>query len=113
MILRFLDETLDGPRLRRADPTEHATESMLIAKENAFTTAGYIFVMNQNRDRRSEFNVKLLSLYQEINVSWLNRTREGFGFLRILASPKRAAGRGAGAAWARFWQQSALSEQAP
>lgn len=67
VILRHLDEALDGPMLRRRDPVEHAIESMLIAKEGPFTMAGYLFVLNQDRDRRDEFNDKLLALYRDIN----------------------------------------------
>ena len=68
VILRFLDEVLDGPKLRRTDPSEHAIESMLIAKEGPFTMAGYLYVMNQDRARRDEFNNKLLALYREIDA---------------------------------------------
>ncbi len=67
VILRFLDEALAGPTLRRGDPVEHAIESMLVAKEGPFTTAGYLFVLNQDRDRRDEFNDKMLSLYRDLN----------------------------------------------
>lgn len=67
VILRFLDEALEGPPLRRSDPVEHAIESMLIAREGPFTMAGYLFVMNQDRARRDEHLDKLLTLYQDIN----------------------------------------------
>ncbi len=67
VILRYLDEALDGPKLRRSDPAEHAIESMLIAREGPFTMAGYLFVMNQDFARREEFKEKLLSLYRDIN----------------------------------------------
>ena len=67
VILRFLDEATEGPRLRRSDPVEHAVESMLIAFEGPFTMAGYLFVMNQDRGRRDEHMNKLLGLYRTIN----------------------------------------------
>jgi glutathione S-transferase len=67
VILRYLDEALDGRMLRRSNPAEHAIESMLVAKEGAFTMAGYLFVMNQDRDRREEFNERLLALYRDLN----------------------------------------------
>lgn len=67
VILRFLDEVLEGPALRRSDPTEHAIESMLIAKEGPFTMAGYLYVMNQDLARRDDHNEKLLALYRDIN----------------------------------------------
>ena len=67
VILRYLDETVGDTPLRRADPLEHATESMLIAKEGAFTMAGYSFVMNQDPDRRDTHAEKMRGLYREID----------------------------------------------
>ncbi len=67
VILRYLDEVLPGDPLRRADPMEHAVESMLVAKEGPFTTAGYLFVMNQDRDKRDAHLEKLLGLYRELD----------------------------------------------
>lgn len=67
VVLRYLDETLEGPLLRRSDPAEHAIESMLIAKEGPFTMAGYLFVMNQDRRRRGDFIEKLLAIYRDLN----------------------------------------------
>ncbi|MFZ5962402.1 glutathione S-transferase family protein [Thalassococcus sp. BH17M4-6] len=66
IILRFLDESLPGRPLRRDDPAEHALETMLIAKEGPLTMAGYLFVMNQDRDARAAHVEKLLGLYREI-----------------------------------------------
>jgi glutathione S-transferase len=49
VILRYLDESLPGPTIARADPYERAVENMLIAKEGPFVAAGYRFVMNQDQ----------------------------------------------------------------
>lgn len=68
VILRYLDESVPGPTLRRRDPVEHAIESMLIGREGPFTTAGYLFVMNQELKRRSEYEEKLLSVYRDIDA---------------------------------------------
>ncbi|MFG6665247.1 glutathione S-transferase [Sulfitobacter sp. 916] len=68
VILRYLDEVIQGPMLRRKDPLEHAVEAMLIAREGAFTMAGYQFMMNQERDQRDACAEKLLSLYRDIDV---------------------------------------------
>ena len=93
VILRYLDEELEGPMLRRSDPVEHAIESMLIAKEGPFTMAGYLFVMNQDHDRRSEFNEKLLSLYRDINSVLVDQNSEGpwlfgdFGLAEAVFAP--------------------------
>ncbi|WP_282118937.1 glutathione S-transferase family protein [Ruegeria atlantica] len=67
VILRYLDEVLEGPKLRRSDPGEHAVESMLIAKEGPFTMAGYVYVMNQDQEQKDVHNEKLLALYRDLN----------------------------------------------
>lgn len=67
VILRYLDEALPGPRLRRADPLEHAVESMLIAREGPFTTAGYLYVMNQDPAAREAHRDRLLALYRDLD----------------------------------------------
>jgi len=66
VILRYFDEVFGTP-VRRSDPFEHAVENMLIAREGPFTAAGYLFVMNQDREKRDAFNDKLLALYRDIN----------------------------------------------
>jgi len=93
VILRFLDETLDGPSLRRSDPAEHAVESMLVVKEGAFAMAGYLYVMNQDQDRKSNFNEKLLSLYRDLNGFLTDHNAKGpwlfddFGFAETVFAP--------------------------
>lgn len=67
VILDYLDETVPGPPMRRIDPFEHAVEAMLIAKEGAFTMAGYGLVMNQDPKMRAEKRDRLLGLYADIN----------------------------------------------
>ncbi|SFS08873.1 glutathione S-transferase family protein [Yoonia litorea] len=67
VILRFLDEVLPGGAIRRSDPAEHAIESMMVAKEGAFTMAGYIYVMNQDTDAREGLCDKLLACYRDLD----------------------------------------------
>ena len=93
VILRYLDEIIEGPKLRRSDPCKHAVESMLIARENAFTMAGYLYVMNQDRDSRSDHNNKLLDLYRDINGFLLEHSAAGtylfedFGLAEAVFAP--------------------------
>ena len=93
VILRYLDEVLDGPQLRRTDPGEHAIESMLIAKEGPFTMAGYIYVMNQDLEEKAAHNEKLLSLYRELNEFLLEHNPHGtflfekFGLAEAVFTP--------------------------
>lgn len=93
VILRYLDELLDGRQLRRSDPAEHALESMLIAREGPFTMAGYLFVMNQDRQRRDEHNEKLLALYRDMNDFLIHHSPHGpflfgeFGLAEAVFAP--------------------------
>jgi glutathione S-transferase len=93
VILRYLDEFLPGATLRRDDPYEHAIESMLIAREGPFAEAGYLFVMNQDRDRRAEHQEKLLGLYRDINDFLLEHGHQGpylfedFGLAEAVFTP--------------------------
>jgi glutathione S-transferase len=93
VILRFLDEAVQGSPLRRSDPVEHAVESMLIAREGPFTIAGYLFVMNQNRARRDEHLEKLLGLYRDINGFLVDQSPKGpflfedFGLAEAVFTP--------------------------
>lgn len=93
VILRYLDEVLPGTPLRRADPKEHAVESMLIAKEGPFTTAGYVFVMNQSREGREAHVQKMLGIYRDINDFLLAHGPDGpflfdnFGLAEAVFTP--------------------------
>lgn len=93
VILRLLDELLDGAKLRRRDPLEHAVESMLITREGPFTMAGYLFVMNQDRDKRAEHNDKILAIYRDIDDFLRHHSPEGpflfeaFGLAEAVFTP--------------------------
>ena len=80
VILRYLDEVLPNGPLRRADPAEHAIESMLIAKEGPFTTAGYVYVMNQDEAARDKHREKMLGLYRDLG-DFLDHHNPGGTFL--------------------------------
>ena len=67
VILRYLDETLAGTPLRREDPVEHAIESMLIAKEGGLTSAGYLFLMNQDEEKRATKLETLLAQFRALD----------------------------------------------
>ncbi|MDC0737035.1 glutathione S-transferase family protein [Cognatishimia sp. SS12] len=93
VILRYLDEALEGRALRRADPVEHAIESMLIAREGPFTMAGYLFVMNQDRNQRDAHRDKVLALYRDINDFLVDQNPDGpylfddFGLAETVFTP--------------------------
>lgn len=73
VILRYFDEVM-GAQVARQDAYERAIERMLIAKEGAFTMAGYIMVMNQDKTRSDGLRDKLLALYADLGdfLEWQN-----------------------------------------
>lgn len=93
VILRYLDEVIQGPMLRREDPLEHAIEAMLMAREGPFTMAGYLFVMNQEPDKRDACAEKLLSIYRDIDGFLRQNSRKGpylfdhFGLAEAVFTP--------------------------
>ncbi len=68
VILGYLDETVPGGLIRRPDPFEHAIEQMLIGQEGPFTTAGYLFVMNQDPVARAGFEQRMLERYAALDA---------------------------------------------
>ena len=93
VILGYLDEVLGGSRIRRTDPYEHAVEQMLIAKEGAFTTAGYLFVMNQDFAARPAFEKRMLDQYAGLDDFLAKYNPEGdflfehFGLAEAVFTP--------------------------
>jgi glutathione S-transferase len=93
VILRYLDEILPGPMLRRRDPHEHAVESMLNTREGPFTMAGYLYVMNQEPGKRAGHREKLLGLYRDLNAFLLEHNPHGtylfdqFGLAEAVFTP--------------------------
>ncbi|RYE07657.1 MAG: glutathione S-transferase family protein [Hyphomicrobiales bacterium] len=74
VLLRYLDEALDGPAVARALPFERAIENMLIAMEGDFTGAGYRMVMNQDATKRDTMREAMLAQYRRLNdyLLWRN-----------------------------------------
>lgn len=68
VLLGYLDETVPGPAVRRADPYEHAVERLLIAKEGPLVGAGYSLVMNQDQEARPAMLDRLLRSFAEIDA---------------------------------------------
>ena len=66
VILRYIDEAFGDP-VRRADPFEHAIENLMIAGEGPFTMTGYLFVMNQDRDKRADHEDRMLAQYRALD----------------------------------------------
>lgn len=67
VILRFADEAMPGPKIRRADPHDHALESLIVQREGGFVATGYRMVMNQDVSQRDSFRDKMLAEYQTLD----------------------------------------------
>ena len=93
VILGYLDETLPGPVIRRADPYEHAVERLLIAKEGPLVGAGYTLVMNQDREARPGLLDRLLKFFAEIDGFLMEHNPDGtflfdeFGLAEAVFTP--------------------------
>lgn len=93
VILRYLDEVLDGEQIRQGDPHRHAVESMLVAREGSFTMTGYIYVMNQDPSQRETHRDKLLALYRDMDDFLLEHNPDGtflfedFGLAEAVFTP--------------------------
>lgn len=67
VILRYVEERFADPAVARAEPFARAVERMMIAHEGAFATAGYSYVMNQDRDKTAALRQTMLD-----NYAWLD-----------------------------------------
>lgn len=67
VILKYFEDRFPSPPVARTDPYERAVENMLIAQEGPFTMAGYLYVMNQAKDKQAEHRDKMLGLYAQLN----------------------------------------------
>ncbi len=93
VILSYLEELFSKPPVRRSEIYERAVERMLIVKEGPFTTAGYLFVMNQDREKRQGHAERMLELYADLNNYLRQHNPEGtflfdeFGLAEAVFSP--------------------------
>lgn len=67
VILRYLDNALDGPRVAQADDVRHALENLLVSHEGAFADAGYRLLMNRETARRAALTSALLDQYGRLD----------------------------------------------
>lgn len=99
VLLRYFDELLVQNPIARADPYERAVESMLIAMEGDFTTAGYRFVLNQDPELRETCREAVIAQYRRLNdfLEWQNPGGiwlfDRFGLAEAVYTP----------IFARFW----------
>lgn len=99
VLLRYFEDRYPEPRVARTDPFERAVENMLIATEDAFVSAGYRFVMNQDADKRAGLAEQMTAQYRKLDefLSWhapkSDFLFERFGLAECVFTP----------IFARFW----------
>lgn len=99
VLLRYFEDRYPEPRVARADPYERAVENMLIAMEDGFVSAGYGFVMNQDRTNRGTFERQMTAQYRKLDDFLAWHAPEGdflferFGLAECVFAP----------IFARFW----------
>jgi glutathione S-transferase len=67
VLLRYIEDSFPEPQVAQRDPYARAVENMLIAMEGDFVTAGYRFVMNQDKARRGSFADAMTAQYAKLN----------------------------------------------
>jgi glutathione S-transferase len=71
VLMRYLDDSLPGPRIAQADPQAHAVESLLVSLKGEFTRTGYGLLMNRERERREPLTASLLEVYARLDAMLL------------------------------------------
>jgi len=99
VLLRYFEDRYPDPLVARTDPYERAVENMLIATEDAFVSAGYRFVMNQDAEKRAGLAEQMTAQYRKLDdfLSWHapkgDFLFERFGLAECVYTP----------IFARFW----------
>jgi glutathione S-transferase len=99
VLLRYFEDRFPEPRVARTDPYERAVESMLIAMEDGFVSAGYRFVMNQDEAKRAALSEAMAAHYAKLDDFLAWHAPEGdflferFGLAECVFTP----------IFARFW----------
>lgn len=72
VLLHYFEDLYPEPAVALRAAYERAVENMLIAMEGGFTTAGYRFVMNQDRARRPAFAEQMDAQYRKLDdfLAW-------------------------------------------
>lgn len=67
VIMQYLDDHFGEPRVAQQDPYRRAVENMLTRLESDFAMAGYVWVMNQDPQRRESLRTTMLAQYGRLN----------------------------------------------
>lgn len=99
VLLRYLDERFAERPIAQANPFRRSVEGMMIAREGAFTTAGYRYVMNRDRAAIPSFREAMLAQYAWLDAFLVWQNPDGtflfddFGLAECVFTPM----------FVRFW----------
>lgn len=93
ILLQYVDEAIAPRSLARADAYERAVERMMIAREGAFTLAGYRMLMNRDRDRAAALRQAVLDEHAWLDAFLRRHNPDGtwlfdtFGLAEVVFTP--------------------------
>lgn len=93
VILQYLDDVYPERSIAQQDPYRRAVENMLTGMETEFCAQGYIFVMNQDIERREALRAGMLRLYAKLDDFLLEHAPAGpflfedFGWAETVFTP--------------------------
>ncbi len=93
VILAYLEDIFPEPPVAQRDPYRRAVENMLTMMEGVFGTQGYVWVMNQDPDRRDALRAAMLKQYERLNEFLVEHAPRGpfvfdaFGWAEIVFTP--------------------------
>lgn len=67
VLLQYLEDAFPERPVAQRDPYRRAVENMLCRMEGDFTTAGYVFVMNQDPGKREALFAVMLKQYERLD----------------------------------------------
>ena len=93
VILQYLEDLSPERPVAQPEPYRRAVENMMTKLEGEFCTQGYLYVMNQNPERREAFREGMLKQYARLNDFLVEHSPQGpflfeaFGWAETVFTP--------------------------
>lgn len=93
VILRYLDDTVDGAPVAQRDPWRHAIEHLLVRMEGDFVSTGYRLVMAQDDASRAALREAMRTQYAKLDAFLVEHAprapflHETFGWAETVFAP--------------------------
>ncbi|WP_051332351.1 glutathione S-transferase family protein [Cucumibacter marinus] len=93
VLLDYIEDLYPDRPVKRTDPYEKALEALMVTMEGGFVAAGYMMVMNQDREKREEFRDRMDAQYKKLDDFLVANARhdtwlfEDFGFAEAVYTP--------------------------